>query len=310
MTSGLMRKALLFPGQGAQFVGMGKALAESDSTASAVFAEANEALQYDLGQLCFEGPEATLNSTEMAQPALLTHGIAVLRAVEAADGPFQSEAMAGHSLGEWTALVAAGALTLSDAVRLVRLRGQLMQEAVPHGVGAMAAILGLEAAAVEAICADAADGEVVVPATYNGSGNIVVSGHAAAVERAAALAKERGAAAVKMLPVSAPFHCPLMSPVADRLGQALADVEIAAPEARIRSTSVDGWLESPEEIRVALIQQLTAPVRWEQCLRALVAEGIEDAPVIGAGRAMTRMVKRMRIGLKPRWVHQPEATAS
>jgi len=302
----MTKRALLFPGQGAQFVGMGKDLCAASAPAREVFAEADAALGMALSELCFEGPEETLNRTEMAQPALLTHSVAVIRALEAATGePMAADAMAGHSLGEWTALVAAGALSLADAVPLVRLRGKLMQEAVPEGIGAMSALLGMEPDAIDAVCADASSetGKTVVPATFNGPGNIVVSGHAEAVARASELAKERGAAAVRALAVSAPFHSPLMEPVAAPLAEALDKVTLSAPRVPVRSTTLDGYLDTPEAIRQALIDQLTEPVRWEQCLRALVADGVTDASVVGAGRQMTRMVKRMRVGLKPSWVH-------
>ncbi len=308
----MTRRALLFPGQGAQFVGMGKDLFRSSAVAQGVFAEADEALGMALSELCFEGPAEALNRTEMAQPALLTHSVAVLRAVEDVTGPIPAVVLAGHSLGEWTALVAAGALSLGQAVVLVRLRGKLMQQAVPEGVGAMSAILGLQSDDVERLCVQAAadTDAVVVPATFNGSGNIVVSGHAAAVARAGDLAKEHGAAAVKALAVTAPFHSPLMSPVVEPLRRALAQVSLTSPKTPVRSTTIDGYLETPEMIRAALIEQLTAPVRWEQCLKALVADGVEEARVVGAGRQMTRMVKRMRIGLKPSWLHAlPEGSA-
>lgn len=306
----MTKQALLFPGQGAQFVGMGRELCELSAAASEVFAQADEALGMPLGTLCFEGPEDALNRTEMAQPALLTYSIAVLRAYQATGSPLEAQAMAGHSLGEWTALVAAGALGLTDAVRLVRLRGEQMQRAVPLGVGAMSAVLGLDADAVYAACEEAAQGEVVVAATFNGRGHIVISGHAGAVARAGAIAKDNGAAAVKALAVSAPFHSPLMAPVEGPLRDALEAADIVAPKVPVRSTTVDGWLRTPSEIRAALVQQLTGPVRWEACLRALVEDGFDSAAVVGAGRAMTRMVKRMRIGLSPRWVHKlPEEGA-
>ena len=302
--------ALLFPGQGAQSVGMGKELWEASPAARAVFDEVDGALKGEFAALCFEGPAEQLRLTENAQPALLTHSIAVLRAVEARRGrELTPAALAGHSLGEWTALVASRAIDLADAARLVRLRGQLMQRAVAAGDGAMSALLGLTAAQVDEICKDAAadTGGVVVPATFNGAGNIVVSGHGPAVARASALATERGAKAVRPLAVSAPFHSPLMKPVAAQLADALEGVEIRSPRTPVRSTAVDGWLDSADRIRQALVLQLTEPVRWEQCLRALVADGVARAWVMGAGRQMARMVQRMRVGLSAAWVRSAEA---
>lgn len=295
---------LLFPGQGLQFVGMGKALAEQFAEARAVFEEAEEALHLPLRRLCWEGPEEELTRTEHAQPAILTHAIAALRAVQARS-ELQVTAAAGHSLGEWTALVAAGALDLRAAVRLVHLRGRLMQEAVPQGQGAMSTILGLEREAIEGACAEAAQGEIVVVATYNDASHCVISGHSAAVERAAAACLERGAMRVVPLPVSAPFHSPLMAPAAARLAEALQDVAWAPRDFAVRSTIVDAWLQPSDDLSDLLVRQMTAPVLWQQAVAALAADGATRALALGPASAMPGLVKRTARGLKTVVLSEP-----
>lgn len=299
-------RVLLFPGQGSQVVGMGRALARAHPAASAVFGRADAALGLPLSQRCFEGPAEALTATAIAQPALLTHAIAILAAIEATSGPVAFHATGGHSLGEWSALVVAGAIDFEDAVRLVHLRGRLMQDAVPHGVGAMAAALGLDAAMVSDLCAAASVGdELVVPATYNGGGNIVVSGHRPAVERFIAAAAAAGARALPV-EVSAPFHSPLMAPVEEPLRAALDGVEVRAPRVRVRSTARDTWLETAAAVRDALTAQLVAPVLWKTCVEALAATGADEAWVFGPGKSLARMVQRLRLPWRVRAVGGPE----
>jgi [acyl-carrier-protein] S-malonyltransferase len=254
--------AFLFPGQGSQKVGMGRALHDARPEARAVFDEADAALGFSLSKLCFEGPEADLTLTANAQPAILTTSIAALRVLEAETG-LRPSVVAGHSLGEYSALVAAGALGLADAVRLVNLRGKFMQEAVPAGVGGMAAIMGLDAAGVAAACAESAQGEVVSPANLNGGGQIVIAGHKAAVERACAAAKARGAKLAKMLAVSAPFHCSLMQPAADRLAAELSRVRFSAPRVPVVTNVEAAPNQDAGRIADLLTRQVTGSVRWE-----------------------------------------------
>jgi [acyl-carrier-protein] S-malonyltransferase len=293
--AGAGRLAFLFPGQGSQQVGMGKALADAFPVARAVFDEADAALGYGLSRLCFEGPDVELTLTANAQPAILTTSVAALRVLEQETG-LRADVVAGHSLGEYSALVAAGALRLQDAVRVVNLRGKFMQEAVAPGVGAMAAILGLSAADVEAACAEAAAsglGEIVSAANYNGGGQVVIAGHKAAVDRACAAAKARGAKRAMPLSVSAPFHCVLMQPAAERLAAALADVRVAAPSVPV-VTNVEA-LENQDASRVRelLTRQVTSPVRWEESVTRLAALGVTRAVEIGAGRVLAGLVKRI-----------------
>jgi [acyl-carrier-protein] S-malonyltransferase len=293
--------ALLFPGQGSQRVGMGAALARAFPAARRVFEEADEVLGFRLSRLCWEGPEAELTLTRNTQPALLATSIAVLRALEP-----RFDACAGHSLGEWTALVAAGALPLADGLRLVRLRGGYMQEAVPAGVGAMAAILGLEADAVEAVCREAADGEVVAPANLNGAGQVVIAGHTAAVERAVALARQRGARRAVPLAVSAPFHCALMAPAAERLGAALAGVAVADPRVPV-VTNVDAQPQtSGLHLKELLVQQVTRPVRWGESVKTLLDMGVARSLELGAGNVLTGLVKRIAPAIKAASIGEPE----
>jgi [acyl-carrier-protein] S-malonyltransferase len=288
--------AFVFPGQGSQQVGMGKDLAERYPAARAIFAEADDALGFALSDLCFVGDEAALALTANTQPAILTTSIAALAAARAelgdafVDGP---AVCFGHSLGEFSALVAAGALAFADAVRLVRLRGQAMQEAVPAGVGAMAAILRLDADKVEALCVEAStDDAQVSPANENGGGQIVVAGHAAAVERMVAAAKAAGGRAIP-LKVSAPFHCSLMTPAAERLAAALAEVEVSALRVPV-ITNVDAELNSDAtRVKALLVRQVTERVRWEASVRTALRIGVTRAFEIGHGRVLAGLIKRI-----------------
>jgi [acyl-carrier-protein] S-malonyltransferase len=285
--------AFLFPGQGSQKVGMGKALYDASPLARAVFEEADAALGFSLSKLCFEGPEADLTLTANAQPAILTASIAALRVVQAETG-LQPSVVAGHSLGEYSALVAAGALSLSDAVRVVNARGRFMQEAVAPGVGAMAAILGLEPSDVEAACAEScAAGEIVAPANFNGGRQIVIAGHKPAVDRACVAAKARGATRALPLAVSAPFHCQLMQPAADRLAVELAKIPFSAPSMPVIA-NVDAAPNS-ERARVSalLVQQVTAPVRWEASIQRLETMHVTRALEVGHGTVLAGLVKRI-----------------
>jgi [acyl-carrier-protein] S-malonyltransferase len=299
--------AYLFPGQGSQHVGMGKALSDNFLQARAVFEEADAALGYRLSRVCFEGPEAELTLTANAQPAILTTSIAALRVLES-ETDLRPTVVAGHSLGEYSALVAAGALQLADAVRVVHLRGKLMQDAVPPGVGAMAAILGLSRAEVEAACAEAAaGGEVVSPANFNGGGQVVIAGHKGAVERACAAAKQRGAKRALPLSVSAPFHCALMKPAAERLAAALVEVPIGAPSVPV-VTNVDAEPnQDGERVRDLLTRQVTGPVRWEESIERIAAMGVTEAIEVGAGRVLAGLVKRITPSIRVRGAGDPDA---
>jgi [acyl-carrier-protein] S-malonyltransferase len=283
--------AFLFPGQGSQKVGMGVALAEAYPEARAVFAEADAALGFSLSKLCFEGPAEELTLTANAQPAILATSIAALRAL--GPGP-KPGVVAGHSLGEYSALVAAGALRLADAVRVVNLRGKFMQEAVAPGEGAMAAIVNLDRAGVEGACAEAARelGAVVSPANHNGGGQIVIAGAKAAVDRAAALCKERGGKAIP-LKVSAPFHCALMKPAADRLAAELARIELMPPAVPVVTNVEAAPCTDPARLKALLIEQVTAPVRWEESVQRMVAMGATRAIELGVGNVLAGLVKRI-----------------
>jgi len=283
--------ALLFPGQGSQAVGMGNALAQQYAVAAQVFAEADEALGFALSTLCFAGPEEALRLTANAQPAILATSIAALRVLEQ-ETAVRPAYVAGHSLGEYTALVAAGALTLVDAVRVVRERGRLMQEAVPVGVGTMAALFGLSAEEVAQVCAEAAQGEVVSPANLNGGGQVVVAGHTGAVRRAVSVAKARGAKRAVELPVSAPFHCALMAPVAEGLARVLASVPVSLLNVGVITNVTAEVNQDPHRVKDLLIQQVTAPVRWEESMQRLRALGCEVAIEVGPGRVLAGLLKR------------------
>ena len=283
--------ALIFPGQGSQLVGMGKELAEKYPVARQTFDEADEALGYKLSQLCFEGPEEQLRLTEITQPAILTVSIAALRAVETQIP--KPCFVAGHSLGEYSAHVASGTFSFADAVRTVRNRGKYMQEAVPVGVGAMAAILGMDLEKVASVCRDAAQGEVCSPANINSPEQVVISGNTAAVERAAKFADERGAKRAKLLPVSAPFHCSLMKPAQDRLEEDLKKIKMNKPVYPV-ACNVDAEL-ADDDLRVldTLVRQVTGSVKWDQCMRLLVAQGVETFIEIGPGKVLCGLMRQI-----------------
>jgi [acyl-carrier-protein] S-malonyltransferase len=291
-----MKLALVFPGQGSQSIGMMQTFGDSKPVRD-TFAEASDALGEDLWQLVAEGPAEALNSTVHTQPVMLTAGYAVYRAWIAAGGP-PPEMVAGHSLGEYTALVAAGALAFRDAVPLVRFRAQAMQDAVPHGAGAMAAILGLDDETVRAVCADARDGEMVEPVNFNAPNQVVIAGHKTAVERAAAAAKARGARRAVMLPVSAPFHSSLLKPAAERLAAFLADVTIAAPRIPVVN-NVDVTIQTdPDKIREALARQACSPVRWVETVRYLAAQRVTHVVECGPGKVLAGLTRRIDDGLQ------------
>ena len=291
-TAPTSKTAFLFPGQGSQKVGMGQALRDAYQESRAVFDEVDDALGYPLSKLCFEGPEAELTLTANAQPAILATSVAALRALEARS-PLRPVAVAGHSLGEYSALVAAGALQLADAVRLVHMRGKFMQDAVPAGVGAMAAILGLSADDVAAVCRDAAGTDVVSAANLNGGGQVVIAGHKDAVDRACAAAKTRGAKRAIPLSVSAPFHCALMQPAADRLASELARVDVKSPEVPVVSNVEASPNQDAARVKDLLARQVTAPVRWEESVQCLAGLGVASVVEVGAGNVLSGLVRRI-----------------
>lgn len=286
--------AFVFPGQGSQSVGMLGSLAQAEPVVARTFDEASQVLGYDLWQLCQQGPEEDLNATERTQPAMLTAGVAAWRAWQARGGPDPS-VMAGHSLGEITALVCAGALPFGDAVRLVQFRGRVMQAAVPAGAGAMAAVLGLDDAAVEEACREAAQGEVVVAANYNAPGQVVIAGSAAAVARALLACSSRGARRALPLPVSVPSHSPLMRPAAERFQERLRDATIVAP--RVPVHAFDGaWHDTPERIRDGLYRQLFNPVRWATIVADIIGSGHTHVVEAGPGKVLAGLVRRAEGG--------------
>src|SRR5579871_5403625 len=283
--------ALLFPGQGSQAVGMGKDLAEKFAIARQAFEEADEALGYKLSQLCFEGPEEKLRMTEITQPAILTVSIAALRVLESQIP--KPAFVAGHSLGEYSAHVASGTLSFADAVRTVRNRGKYMQEAVPVGVGAMAAILGMEPEKVNAVCDDAAQGEVCQPANINSPEQIVISGNTAAVERAVQLSEERGAKKAKLLPVSAPFHCSLMKPAQDRLEADLNALKMQKPAYPVACNVKAELVTDDIRARDTLVHQVTGAVKWDQCVRLLAAQGVQTFIEVGPGKVLWGLMRQI-----------------
>lgn len=300
-----MTLALVFPGQGSQSVGMLAELAGEFPQVEQTFAEASAVLGYDLWQLVQNGPESELQLTAVTQPAMLTAGVAVWRAWLAAGGPVPA-VMAGHSLGEYTALVCAGALTFAQAVQLVRQRGELMQQAVPVGSGAMAAVLGLERAAVEAACAGAATAdEVVAVANYNAPPQSVIAGHTAAVRRASAAAQAAGAKRVVPLPVSAPFHCDLMRPAAVALTPALAAASFSVPAIPVINNVDVATVSDPAGIRDALIRQIYSPVRWVEVIEAMAACGVTHVMECGPGKVLAGLTKRIAADLDSLAVHDP-----
>lgn len=291
-----MTFALVFPGQGSQAVGMMNAYGDLPVIRS-TFAEASDALGEDLWQMVCEGPAEKLALTVNTQPLMLTAGVAVFRAWQAAGGPAPA-IMAGHSLGEYSALVAAGALAFADAVPLVRLRAQAMQDAVPAGQGAMAALMGLEAEAVREACVEAAQGEVVSAANLNAPGQIVIAGALAAVQRAVEVAKARGAKRAVMLPVSAPFHCALMKPAAERLQARLAEITVSRPQIAVLNNVDVAVVDEPDAIRDALVRQAYSPVRWIETIQALSARGIGQVYECGPGKVLAGMSKRIAADLQ------------
>ena len=297
-----MTTAFMFPGQGSQAVGMGKSLSENFAAARDVFAEVDAALGQKLSALMWEGPEADLTLTENAQPALMAVSMAVIRVLEAEHGITVANAaayVAGHSLGEYSALAAAGTFSLADAARLLKLRGQAMQGATPVGTGAMAALLGLDFATAAAAAAEAAQGEVCQAANDNSDGQVVVSGTKAAVERCAEIAKARGAKRAVMLPVSAPFHCALMQPAADAMAEALSKVTMNAPVVPVVANVGAAPLTDPAAIRESLVKQVTGTVRWRECVAWMAANGVTRFYEIGAGKVLSGLSKK----------NAPEATA-
>ncbi len=287
-------RAFVFPGQGAQSVGMGKALADVYPAAKAVFDEVDDALGESLSSLIWEGDIETLTLTRNAQPALMATSLAAMRALGAEGVEVTSAAfVAGHSLGEYSALAAAGALTIADAARLLRIRGTAMQEAVPVGVGAMAALLGLDFATARAVAEEAAQGEVCQAANDNDPAQVVVSGHKAAVERALDIAKAKGAKRAILLPVSAPFHCALMAPAAEVMAQALAEVTVNAPLVPLVANVAAEAVTDPEAIRRLLVEQVTGSVRWRESVMWMAAQGVTEIWEVGAGKALSGMIRRI-----------------
>ncbi|MGH1465784.1 MAG: ACP S-malonyltransferase [Cognatishimia sp.] len=289
-----MSRAFVFPGQGAQTIGMGQALAEAYPASKAIFEEVDDALGEKLSTLIWEGDQADLTLTQNAQPALMATSLAALRALEAEGVSLEAASfVAGHSLGEYSALAAAGAISVSDTARLLRTRGAAMQAAVPVGVGAMAALLGLDFAAATEVAEAAAQGEVCQAANDNDPGQVVVSGHKAAVERALDLAKEKGAKRAVLLPVSAPFHCALMQPAAEVMAEALNKVDINRPAVPLVANVRAQAISDPATIRSLLVEQVTGSVRWRESVAWMAGEGVTEIYEIGAGKALSGMVRRI-----------------
>jgi [acyl-carrier-protein] S-malonyltransferase len=304
-----MAAAFVFPGQGSQTVGMGKALAQAHSAARLVFDQVDDALGERLSALIWEGPPDRLTLTENAQPALMAVSLAVMRVLEAEAGvdlARDAAFVAGHSLGEYSALAAAGSLSIADTARLLRIRGLAMQKAVPVGIGAMAALLGLEFDIVRAVAGEAAQGQVCQAANDNGGGQVVVSGDKAAVERAVEIARGRGAKRAMMLPVSAPFHCALMRPAADAMEQALAKVTMRRPTPPLVANVTASAVVDPAEIARRLVEQVTATVRWRECVVYMVARGVTQFYEIGAGKVLSGLVRRIADGATGTAIGTPE----
>jgi [acyl-carrier-protein] S-malonyltransferase len=308
-----MSVAFVFPGQGSQTVGMGKALATNFAAARQVFDEVDAALGAKLSAIMFEGPAETLTLTENAQPALMAVSLAVMRVLQAEAGldlKRDAQFVAGHSLGEYSALAVAGAFTIADAARLLRTRGQAMQKAVPVGVGAMAALLGLDYEAAVAVAAEAAQGQVCQAANDNGAGQIVVSGDKAAVERAIEIAKAKGAKRVMLLTVSAPFHCALMQPAADVMAHALAQVSVKPPVVPVVANVLARPISDPAEIVKALVAQVIGTVRWRECVAAMAAAGVKTFYEVGAGKVLSGLIKRIAEGASATAIGTPEDIAA
>ena len=303
-----MTRVFTFPGQGSQAVGMGQALAENSTAAKQVFAEVDEALGQNLSRLIWDGPLEELTLTANAQPALMAVSLAAIAAMAEAGITVAASAayVAGHSLGEYSALAAAGSLSVADAARLLRIRGDAMQSAVPVGEGAMAAILGLELKQVEALVQQASVSGVCDVANDNAPGQVVVSGAKAAVEKAAELAKAEGARRALMLPVSAPFHCSLMRPAAQRMADALADVDLKAPKIPLIANVLAAPVSAPDAIRKHLIEQVTGRVRWRESIQWLVENGVDEAFEIGAGKVLSGLIKRIAPGINASSINAPD----
>ncbi|HEX5509906.1 MAG TPA: ACP S-malonyltransferase [Pseudolabrys sp.] len=304
-----MAVALVFPGQGSQTVGMGKALAERFAPARRLFEEVDEALGKKLSAIIFEGPADVLMLTENAQPALMAVSLAAMRTLEAEAGfdlRRDAQFVAGHSLGEYSALAAAGSLSVADTARLVRARGRAMQEAVPVGTGAMAALLGLDFDQVAAIAAEAAEGEVCQAANDNGGGQVVVSGNKAAVERAVEIAKSKGAKRAMLLPVSAPFHCALMKPAADVMAKALSAVTVNPPAVPVVANVLAKPIADPAEIIRSLVSQVTGTVRWRESVAAMAAVGVDAFYEVGAGKVLSGLIKRIAEGARASAIGTPD----
>lgn len=300
----MSRIAFVFPGQGSQHTGMGLALAERFAESRNVFVAADEKLGEALSRRCFNGPDADLARTEITQPAILTVSVAALKALEGHG--LRAEGAAGHSLGEYSAHVAAGTLSFEDAVATVRQRGRFMQAAVPAGEGAMAAVLGLEAALVERLCREHADGEVVQAANFNGPGQVVIAGARGAVERTSQAAKSAGARKVVPLAVSAPFHCELMQPAAERLAAVLAELPLGDPSFPVYSNCDALPVESGQAARDALVRQVASPVRWEESVVRMIGDGFDTFVEVGPGRVLSGLVKRIDRSVRTFNVGEPE----
>jgi [acyl-carrier-protein] S-malonyltransferase len=308
-----MSIAFVFPGQGSQAIGMGKALADNFASARTVFAEVDDALGEKLTGTMWDGPADRLTLTENAQPALMAVSLAAMRVLEAEAGLDLARDVAfvaGHSLGEYSALAAAGSLTIADTARLLRIRGRAMQAAVPVGVGAMAALLGLEFDTACAVAAEAAQGEVAQAANDNGGGQVVVSGNKAAVERAIEIAKAKGARRAMLLPVSAPFHCTLMQPAADAMAQALAKVTVKPPAVPLVANVLARAVTDPAEIVKSLIEQVTGTVRWRECVAYMAANGVTAFYEVGAGKVLSGLVKRIADGATGTAIGTPDDVAA
>jgi [acyl-carrier-protein] S-malonyltransferase len=308
-----MSVAFVFPGQGSQAVGMGKALAEAFAPARAVFEEVDAALGEKLSTTMWEGPAEKLTLTENAQPALMAVSLAAMRAIEAEAGidlKRDAKFVAGHSLGEYSALAAAGALSITDTARLLRIRGQAMQQAVPVGAGAMAALLGLELDVASAVAAEASQGEVCQAANDNGGGQVVVSGNKAAVERAVEIAKAKGARRAMMLQVSAPFHCALMQPAADAMAVALAKTSVKMPAVPVVANVVAAPVSDPQEIVRRLVEQVTGTVRWRECIAFIAGQGVSTFYEVGSGKVLTGLLKRIADGATGIAIGTPDDVAA